>query len=580
MAALRPPPRMSLSDWLQNSVRLPSDVAAVPGPLRLWKPQQEIADAIGDPDIERVTVVKPVRVGFTTLLTGAIGNFVANDPAPIMVLLPTEADARDYMVSDIEPVFGASPVLRDLLQADNAEGGRNTLLHRRFPAGSLKIVAAKAPRNLRRHNVRVLFGDEVDAMEAGPEGSPIALGERRTLSFPNRKIVLGSTPIFEEGSNILQAYGSSDQRVFEVPCPECGAFHEIQWRDITWPENRPDLARYVCPSCKSEVDERHKAAMVVQGQWRPQCPEVVGHAGFRLNALVSTLANATWGKLAVEFLTVRDDPSRLQTFVNTILAQGWRESVAEVDEAGIAGRAEDFGLNAIPVEVLAITCGVDVQDDRLEVSIVGWTRAEEVLVLAHEVIWGSPDDDTTWAELDELLRSAWAHPLGGKIRIDGAVIDSGDGDWTDRVYSFAFPRLQRRVMAGKGVGGSRPAIEMSKSKVKGGRLFIIGVDGIKTTIINRLSRGSLVRFSNSLPPSYYEQLASERKVLRYVRGQPHRRFERKPGARAEALDCLVYAMAARHAVPIVWDQREARLKCEPEPKRGGDIIRSSWMGPR
>ena len=37
--------------------------------------QVGIADAISDPAIERVTLVKPVRVGFTTLLTGALASY-------------------------------------------------------------------------------------------------------------------------------------------------------------------------------------------------------------------------------------------------------------------------------------------------------------------------------------------------------------------------------------------------------------------------------------------------------------------------------------------------------------------------
>lgn len=54
---------------------------------------------------------------FTTLLPGAVASFVDNEPSPILALLPTEADCReancrDYMVSDIEPVFAASPALR------------------------------------------------------------------------------------------------------------------------------------------------------------------------------------------------------------------------------------------------------------------------------------------------------------------------------------------------------------------------------------------------------------------------------------------------------------------------------------
>src|ERR1700677_4404460 len=95
---------------------LGSERRARPHALCPW--QHEIADAISDPIIERVSIVKSARVGFTTLLTGAIGSFVANDPSPILVLLPTEADARDYMVSDIEPIFTASPALRRSLAAD------------------------------------------------------------------------------------------------------------------------------------------------------------------------------------------------------------------------------------------------------------------------------------------------------------------------------------------------------------------------------------------------------------------------------------------------------------------------------
>jgi phage terminase large subunit GpA-like protein len=178
LRSLIPPPRLALSQWIETNFKLPEGVSALPGAVRLWPYQQEIADAISDPAIERVTLVKPVRVGFTTLLTGAVGAFVANEPAPILAWLPTEADARDYIVSDIEPIFAASPALRGTLAADAEEGERNTLLSRRFPGGSLKIVAARAPRNLRRHTARVLFVDEADACETGIEGNPLKLAEK------------------------------------------------------------------------------------------------------------------------------------------------------------------------------------------------------------------------------------------------------------------------------------------------------------------------------------------------------------------------------------------------------------------
>jgi phage terminase large subunit GpA-like protein len=420
----------------------------------------------------------------------------------------------------------------------------------------------------------VLLIDEADAMEVGAEGSPIVLAERRTLSYADRKIVLGSTPLHEETSHVLRAYAASDQRVYEVPCPRCGAFTEILWKHIEWQSGQPETAAYRCPSCQALVAEQEKPGMVAAGRWRPLQPAVKGHAGFRLNALVSGLAHASWGALAAEFLRAKDDSDELQVFVNTILAQGWREAAVEVDEHDLAARAEPFGLEAIPVDVLVVTVGVDVQDDRLEASVVGWSRTE-AFVLGHVVLWGSPDEDATWSELDELLRTRWKHPGGGMLGVDACIVDSGDR--TDRVYGYCFPRLGRRIMAGKGVAGTRPVCEPSRGKVRGGRLFLIGVDTIKSTIYDRLARGRALRLSATLEAAYFEQLASERKVVRYVRGQPVRRFERKPGAKAEALDCLVYAWAARHIVAIQLDARENALHQVIPETAGPTEVRSPWV---
>lgn len=575
MRALIPPPKLSLPDWIEEHLRLPEGVSALPGRVTLWPYQRDIAAAISDPEIERVTVVKSVRIGYTTLLTAALASYVANEPSPILMLLPTEADCRDFTVSDLEPTFDATPALRGLLSADADESGRNTLLSRRFAGGSLKIVAAKAPRNLRRHTARILMVDECDAMESTAEGNPLTLAERRTLSFANRKIVLGSTPVLEETSHVLRSYALSDMRVFEVPCPSCGAFHELTWAMIEWEPDNPHTAAFRCPSCAALVQERHKPSMVAQGRWQATAPHVKGHAGFRVNALVSNLANASWGKLAAEFLSAKDDPAQLQTFCNTLLAQGWREAAEELDESALAARAEDFGLHAVPPEVLMVTAGVDVQGDRIETTFLGHGR-DETFALGHAIVWGSPHEDHTWAELDDLLKTAWPHPKGGTLRLDAAIIDSGDGGTVDRVYGFCKPRFGRRVMAGKGVAGNRPAV--AKSQAKGVPLFIVGVDGLKAQLLTRLASGRSIRFSNTLEPSWFEQLTSERRIVRYTRGQPSRRFERKPGMRAEALDCFVYAMAARQLINMSLERREAELSTTKmlAPSMP-TVIRSKWL---
>lgn len=577
-----PPPKLKLSQWMEAHMALPAGSTALPGPVRLWPYQREIADAITDPTIERVTLVKPVRVGFTTLVVGSLGSYVANEPSAILALLPTEADCRDFVVSDLEPIFEATPVLRGLISAEADESGRNTLMSRRFPGGSLKIVAAKAPRNLRRHTARVLLIDEADAMEVTAEGSPIVLAEKRTLSFANRKIILGSTPIFTDTSHVLRSYANSDRRVFEVPCPSCGTFTEIEWGHIEWAPNKPETAAFRCPSCNNLIAEHHKRQMVSAGHWRATAPEVQGHAGFRLNALVSGLANARWNRLAAEFLAAKDHPDQLQTFVNTILAQGWNEAGEEIDDTSLAARAEDFGLTAIPDEVLLITAGVDVQDDRIEITFLGWAKSGDIFVLGHTVIWGSSIDDTTWAEVDEALKTLFKHPRGGTLKVAATIVDSGDGGVTELVYRFCGPRFGRRVMAGKGDGGKRPIVTPSQSKTRGTRLFIVGVDEIKAHLMLRLSRGNTVHFSNTLEPVWYEQLTSERRVIRYVKGMPVRRFERKPGVRNEALDATVYGFAARHLMTVNWDNLEKQAAHIPDPTvppapRQPQVVRSQYL---
>lgn len=577
LQVLRPPQKLALSEWVEGNVYLPSSIAAHPGRLRLWPHQRAIADSIGDPTVERVSVLKSVRVGYTQLLTAAIGHYAVNDPSPVLVVVPAEQDARDLMVGNIEPTFSESPVLRAALTAD--DGGRDTLFQRRFPGGSLKLVSARAPRNLRGHTARVLLLDEVDGFEisAGGEGDPVTLAERRTLSYGDRKIVMGSTPVDEATSRILRAYEASDRRVFECACPECGALSEITWAMIEWKANDPESAAFRCPHCEELVSERFKPEMVANGAWRATKPEVRGHHGYRMNALISLLPNASWGRLAAEFLEAKRSPETLKAFTTTLLAEPWRDqSGDDLDEAALASTREPIGLDRLPPETLYLTGGADVQKDRIELTSIGWTAEGVALVLAHEIVWGDPLESETWAEFDDLLRRDFRHPAGGVLRYDAVLVDSGDGGMTDQVYSFARPRIARRVFPLKGMGGfKRPLVE--RGKTRGVALQIVGVDVAKQRILNALQAGEGWRFSDTLSAEWFSQLTSERRVVKYSRGQPVARFERIVGKRAEALDCCVYALAARQLVNVAPDRREAEVASVKALAARPSVIRSTWM---
>ena len=574
-AALRPPPPVSLPDWIESNVRLPSDVSAQTGPMILTPVQRGIAEAMGSPDVERVTVVKPVRLGYTSLLTALVAYASQSDPSPILAVLPTESDARGWIVDDVEPIFAASPDLRGLLTLEADPTGRSTLLSRKFPGGSLKVIAAKSPRNLRRHNAKVLILDEIDAMESGAEGSPITLAERRTLSFPDRKIIAGSTPTWEDTSHILRLYRQSDMRAYEIRCLDCGGFTAPTWQHIEWEPDQPETAAFVCPHCGVVQHESRKPEMVARGRWRITRPEIKGHAGFRTNVLVSTLPAASWGNIAREFLAAKDHPDLLQSWTNTLMAEGWRMAGEELDDSAMASRREPFSLDALPPETLLLTCGVDVQHDRLEAVTLAHGRTE-TFVVDQRVFWGPVNtSDTPWSELDSFLGSVWHHPGGGIIRMDAVAVDSSDGQTMDRVLAFCHARHSRRVVAIKGAEGNRPAIKASQTK--GQRLFIVGVDSIKAQITERLMRGTSVRFSDTLEARFFEELASERRMVRYRRGAPSALWERIPGRRAESLDCVVYALAVRNLVGVNLDSRERELSDRAVAAPRKAVVRSNWL---
>lgn len=572
LRALAPPPSIPLADWIESSVHLPQAASALPGRMALWAYQRGICDAVDDPETERITVLKSARIGYTALLTGIIGSFVANSPAPILAVQPTADDARDYAV-DLEQVFEASPTLRGLLSDEADETGRSTMLNRRFPGGSLKFLAAKSPRNLRRHTAKILVLDEIDGFEVGQEGDPIELATMRTLTFRDRKIIAGSTPIFDHGP-ATRLYEKSDKRIYEVCCPSCGDYSEIRWADIRWPEGNPDAAYWVCPNNGCVVAEKDKPAMVAAGRWRATAPDVGGHAGFRINALVSPHFNARWGRLAREFLEARKTPETLQTFTNLVLGEAWRTEGDDLDEHELCRRREAFSLSSLPPDVLFLSVGVDCQDDRLEVVIAGHTETD-MIVLDHRVIWGPIDGEAVWQDLDGLLRQRWPHPLGGTIGIDAACIDSGDGGHTEIVTGFTRPRYGKRVVAIKGVAGfSRKFIQRSGTQ---SQLFLVGADAVKAALFTRLQRGHGLRFGEALEPIYFEQLTSERRVMRYVRGVPQQRFERIKGKRAETLDATGYAFAARFLIETPLDRRRAELSSAAAPAKRPAVIRSSWM---
>ncbi|MBL8562765.1 MAG: phage terminase large subunit family protein [Gemmobacter sp.] len=70
----------------------------------------------------------------------------------------------------------------------------------------------------------------------------------------------------------------------------------------------------------------------------------------------------------------------------------------------------------------------------------------------------------------------------------------------------------------------------------------------------------------------------ERRLVRYMRGTPVRVWERIAGRRAESLDCMVYALAARTLVEVDLGRREPELTTAAATAKRPQIFWSRWLG--
>ena len=52
---------------------------------------------------------------------------------------------------------------------------------------------------------------------------------RRTLSLPDRRILIGSTPLDAATSTVRRLYQQSDMRVWTIPSPHFREFSEVRW---------------------------------------------------------------------------------------------------------------------------------------------------------------------------------------------------------------------------------------------------------------------------------------------------------------------------------------------------------------
>ena len=547
--ALKPPPKLTVSEWADAYRVLSSEAAAEPGKWSTSRAeyQRGMMDAVSDPSIETIVLMTCAQVGKTELINNVVGYHIHQDPAPMLVVQPTLEMAQTWSKDRLSPCLRDTPVLAGKVKDPRSRDSGNTTLHKSFAGGHVTACGANSPSSLASRPCRIILCDEVDRypLSAGTEGDPVSLAKKRSSTFWNRKIILVSTPTEKGASRIEQAYDESDQRKYFVQCPDCDEYQVLKWSQVKWEDQNPYSARYTCECCGTLWDDTARFRAIRYGEWRATSEAKGKIAGFHLNGLYSP-----WTPLyeaVSDFMSSKRDPMRLKTWVNTFLGETWEEQGDRIDEFDLIERCENWGKD-LPEDVLLLTAGVDVQDNRLEVEIVGWGRGEESWSISYQTIYGDPSTSELWARLDTVLQEKFTHPTLGEIIVRGACVDSG-GHYTQQVYNYARLRAGRRVFAIKGIGGEGKPVAGRPTKNNIGKinLFPVGVDTAKEIVYARLKMkeegDGYCHFPIGRDEEYFRMLTAEKKVTKYFKGRPRMEWQ-KIRTRNEALDCRVYATAA------------------------------------
>jgi phage terminase large subunit GpA-like protein len=560
--ALAPRPALTVSEWADKERRLSSKGSAMAGQ---WvtaanPPLREPMDCMSvQSNVREVVMMFPVQFGKTEAAINTLGYVMAHDPGPVMVCLPGEVSMNKWVAQKLNPMVEESPAVKKALTSSASRDSANTRTFKDFAGGQLYLEHAGSPSRLKSTTVRTLLVDEVDEFSNNLSGGddPLEMLKARTSAFPaTSKHLYISTPQIKGLSRIEQLWLKSDQRRYHVPCPHCGHMQHLQWAGLHW---TPDAKQcwYVCQECGANIDEHHKTAMIAAGQWVPDNPTSKVR-GYHINCLYYQFGlGPRWLDLIDTWRDVQNEPARLKTFLNDRLAEPWEDAAMRaVKHNAIADRAEPYALRTAPHGVLVITAGIDTQDNRLAVQIIGWGRGMAFWALDYVELLGDPASDEVWTALTELLNTPIQHACGTTLRIEAMAIDAG-GHRTEAVKAYVRDRRTRRPMAIFGaIPNNAPVLSKGKlhdvdwkgrSDKRGVMVHHVGTVGIKHWLYSRLSTDAdkpadqrLTHFTDQLPAEYFPGLVSE------TYDPSKNRFINRRGARNEPLDTWVYNYAAAH----------------------------------
>lgn len=572
-----PPPKLSISQWADRYRILATGESPLSGK---WNTDttpylRKIMDCMTDTTTEIVAFLKSSQVGATEVGINICGYTIEYDPARLLYVMPDDELAKDFSRDRATKALKNTPSIARKL--DNSERSKTSVI--RFPGGFIRFVGSQSPAKLASWAIPRVIMDEVDKYPrwAGREASPIKLVEERTKNWAWRKILIMSTPTLENG-NIYQAYINSEVRYkYYVPCPHCGEWQVLTFGNLKFP-TKDGLAAarknayYQCESCGKKIKDEHKHEMLAKGKWIGDTQvEQPRKVGFSINALYSPFVS--FGEVAEEFLSSKDDPALLMNFTNSWLGECWKDKASTPEIESIYNQRTDTPAGFVPKWAKILTAGVDCQQGYFYWVVRAWGVDMRSQKIANGMA-------TTFADLQNVMDYYWKieGSQSKTMQILLYCVDSGYN--TEAVYDYCYANQNIAYPvkgSSKPIVGKRYTISSLTAKNNWNvanpmNLYIVDTDQYKNYIFGHLvekDKYGAWMVDADTDEDYAKQLCSEHKVIkedgRFTIETWEKITHHTPN---HYLDCEVYAAVAADIANVRYLQEEETAE-EEENSKGG-----------
>lgn len=585
------PKQMTVSEFAEANVTITEGAARGQKFSYRNRPYfREPTDAMGDNRHNcRVVLVTPTQVGKTTAFLNYLYYIITYDPDNTLIILDSNKTAEKLSRVRVRPFLRTQVKLDSLQKGTQVDYDKSSSTNNISIAGGKNILigSARSASDLCSFSCKYLLCDETSRYPTvlDKEGDPITLAMQRQETYTRSMAILTSTPTTED-CTIWQHYKLGTQNRWSAIC-ECGHYMPVDYKDIDFTDI--EHPTYACPKCGTVYDE-YTLQYKLKHEYAPDAnPDPFRDSYGRVCKsyhVPGTLCpeRYTWKYLREKELAARQTGAGgYQSFVNTSLGEVYYPGIDEsIDVNKMIQCRRYFDKDHIPKWVQFVTCGIDTQDNRFELIVIGSDKSRKhICFIERKIITGDLRQSQVWTDLLNHLNDFRCTTRDGRLLpIQISCIDSG-GHFTQDVYAFCLRSPRLRPIKGLGSCDSSKDLIYKVSDVPV-KAYANGSGRIQLTIVNvnyakDIIREQMLKIQSNFKESdwvissnldaqfdviFFDQMNAE---FRETYQQGRYRWVCKPGVRNEALDCTVYALTAVDIARLMTGNAATQLPGEDLP---------------